>query len=375
MAQPPSAPPPDSIVLDKFQGIKNVVSRTRLKPDELEIAKNVDVDDVFQVRSRRGYKRVASGDFHSLFTADDGRVYGVKNGTLGIIHPNYSFQPLKSGIGADPNQGRARVVYVQVGPQIYYSSDVDSGIVQTETDTVDPWGDAADYWYSPVVNPTTTLPNVAGRLLGKPPNATAMTYWKGRIWMAQGRTLWATELFMYKYVDKTRNYMLFEGDITALGYVTDGIYVGTTTGLWFLSGTLKEMSRISVMDSSVIPGSMIQVPTELANPQQVGLEAETQVKVSVLFMTTSGFCAGQESGQAYNLTETTFYFPTMYRAAALFRRQSGVNQYLVVTDNGGTPSSNARIGDYVDAELVSGEVARYHEDVVYFGDSLVADIV
>ena len=51
-----SAPPeaPQTIVLSGFSGMKNTVSEERLKQDELFAAVNVDIDDVGQLRRRRG---------------------------------------------------------------------------------------------------------------------------------------------------------------------------------------------------------------------------------------------------------------------------------------------------------------------------------
>jgi hypothetical protein len=375
MAQPPSAPLPDSVTFGNFSGLKNMVTRERLKPDELARAINVDIDDIGQVHRRRGYTRVSTGDFHSLFTDTDDVVYGVKNGTLGVINPDYSFRPLKSGINFQPGEGIKSMAYAQVGPQVYYSCATDSGIIDKPTMTVLPWGDDADLWLSPVVNPTAGLPAVRGKLLGKPPLATALAYWNGRIYMAQGRTVWATELYLYKFVDKTRTFIQFENDVTGIGAVSDGLYIGTTDNVWYLSGTFNELKRVNVMDSGMIPGSMTRIPAELANPSQIDAETDAPVKVSLAFMTTNGFCAAQEQGVCYNLTENKLFFPTMTQAAALYRRQDGVNQYIVVTDTGGTPSSSARIGDYIDAELIRGTARNDLGNVMNFGDHLDAEIV
>jgi hypothetical protein len=366
---------PDSIAFNAFEGLKNLVTRERLKPSELEFAKNIDLDDVGQAHRRRGYKKVATGDFHSLYTADDERVYGVKDGQLGIILPNYSFQAIHAVSVPPPEAGRVALSYAQIGDRIYYSCATDSGVIDASTDTWAPWGDPKDIFLSPVVNPTATLGQVRGRLLGKPPLATAIAYWNGRIYMAEGRALWATELYLYNYVDKTKNYLLFEDDITGIGVVTDGIYVGTAGGLWFLSGVFSAMKRERVMDSPVIPGSMIQMPSELANPPQIPGSQDTPARVSVLFMTDAGFCTGQDGGTTFNLSETKFEFPDAQRVAALYRRQDGVNQYIAVAENGGSPANNTRIGDYVDAEIIKADSRREVGSVGYFGDTLVADIV
>ena len=349
--QPPPDAPPDSIVFSGFTGLKNTIDATRLTAKELERAVNIDLDDTGQPHRRRGRTRVSPGAFHSLFTSDNGKLFGVKNQQLGVINPDYSFLPLMSGIGAQPPL--VQLAYAQVGDSIYFSSPNECGIISESAKTVGRWVPTTDIWLSPVINPTKGLPAIAGRLLGAPPLATYLAYWTGRIYLAQDNLLWATELYLYNMIDKTKNFFQFEAPITMVGAVGDGLYVGTQEGCWFLSGSsLKELKRVRVLDSPVIPGSMVTMPSEVANPPQVDLGQDTPVSLGLLFMTTNGYCAGQNSGQCFNLTESKFIFPEAVSARALYRVQDGVHQYVAVLDSGGAPTSSAAIGDYADAELI-----------------------
>ena len=338
MAAEQSAPPAETVMLQGFKGLKNTVTAERLGGEDLARAINVDLDDAGQIRRRRGYRQVASGNFHSLWTANDGTVYGVKNEALGIIRPDYSFETLK------PQVGDARIAYVQVGDDVFFSSEDVSGIVTAGQ--VSDWGAQVSpgEWHSPVVNPTSTLPDIAGKLLGKPPMATALTYYNGRIYMAHGRTLWATELYLYRYVDKTRTYLQFESDITVLGTVTDGMYVGTKERVYFLSGPFDSIQRIQVLDSGALPGSLLNVSADVikTNP--------SATRNSVVFMTSDDIYVGQDNGMVYGMTSDVM-FPDAVSVAPLYRKQDGIHQYIAVTDHGGSPVSSARIGDYVDAEI------------------------
>ena len=392
MASPSQQPDQDpTIHLTAFSGMKNTVSRETLTPDELEAAINIDIDDKGKLHRRRGQTWVSSGTFHSLFNADDWTLIGVRNGTLGVINPDYSFQPIAYMIGdqiisggrggpdptAPPFEDTNPIVYRQVGSTIYFTSATNSGKIDTRSWTATSWGPDQDIWLSPVVNPTPTLTQVRGKRLGKPPLATSIAYYNGRLYLGSGRTVWATELFLYDYVDKTRTFWQFEGDITMIGDVADGVYVGTTEGVWFLSGpTFAETKRVRVLDSAVIPGSMVFIPAELANPPQIGTQADTPLEVSLGFMTINGFCVAEDGGKTYNLTESKFRFPTAQRAAALYRVQDGVNQYIVVSDSEGTPVNNARIGDFVDGEIVKGNnLWPVTSDRVMFRDTFIADVV
>lgn len=343
MAQPTDLP--ESIVLQAFAGVRNTVAPERLSPADLEVAVNIDLDDADQPRRRRGHTLGSAGDFHSVKTLERGTL-GVKNGDLGWVDSDLTFRLVAAGVGS------RRVTYVQVGEDVYFSSGQVSGIIRQD-DTVSPWGvtDDAGVWISPVVNPTTTLGAVEGRYLSAPPYATEVEAYNGRIYMAQGPTLWATELYLYHLVDKTRNFLQFEGDITLVMAVDDGLYLGTTKGLSFLRGTLGQgLPRKILSDSPVIPGSGVFVPADRVHPQ--ARQGPVKKGIAAVFLTAEGWCAGFDGGEVYNLTRDRLVFPVAQQAAALYREQDGMTQAVVVLDSRGSPTSNARIGDYVDAEIV-----------------------
>lgn len=363
-APPPQSDQPESIIFQEFEGLVNIVTPERLGPKELEFAINVDLDDRGQFHRRRGRRKVSSGNFSSLFTDSDGFTLGVKDGDIGLVNPDFSFRVIDGGYPTDP------LAWVQVGSKIYFSSRTRAGKIDRDTWEIASWGTTPDLWYSPVVNPTVTLPAIRGRLYGAPPLATCLAYFDGRIYLGAGHTVWQTELYLYDFVDKTRGFWNFEADITMIGAVTDGIYVGTKEGVWFLNKSFRmetqkmDAKRLRVMDTPVIPGSLVYFPGELGNPPQVGLQANTKVQVSILFLTEEGYCGGMDSGVCYNYTENKFVFPGIVTAAAAFRRQDAINQYLVCANSEGTPIADARIGDYTNVVIRrGGEWNTLHERV------------
>lgn len=355
MPQPDDQQQPESLKFEAFDGLTNTVDRERMKPRDLARALDIDLDDAGQPHRRRGRRLVDSAPYHSLWNANDGTIYGVRHGQLGIINPDYSFTSLNTTVGGAPISGPLGNPYCQVGSDIYFGSPSRSGVIRHKLGVVDPWGQSQDIWYSPVVNPTATLPAIRGKLLGAPPVAQFIIVFNSRLYMATGNMLWATEQHLFNYVDKTKNFFQFEGVITMLGAVTDGIYVGTTEGLYFMGGTrLDDLKRIRVMDSGVIPGSAVVIPSELANPPQTGPGVDTPLEVSISFMTTRGFCVAEDSGKTTNLTEGKMFFPVAQRASAFFRRQDGMNHYIVVADSEGDPLNGARFGPYVDRAIKRG---------------------
>lgn len=339
-----SAPPvpPTSIIVGSFEGVKNTVSEERLKPTELASAVNVDIDDAGQLRRRRGRSRVNSEPHHSLKTLGDMTLV-VRSGMLGQLYPNYTFQPFVE-------VGPEALSYVRIGDTIYFASEVTSGKVVNGVPAQ--WGEAgAGQWVSPVVRPTETLGAIRGKQLTAPPNATSMEAYKGRIYLANGRVLWATEMYLYDLVDKTKNFMMFEADITMIAAVDDGMYVGTTEELLFIAGTLNEGFKLThIIASGVVAGSAVLVPYSKAIPQ--ARSGPVPEGSGPMFMTSAGIIVGMNGGNAFNLTQDHMVFPDAVGAAALYREDQGANSYVAVANSGGGPVANARIGDYVDAEII-----------------------
>ena len=123
-------------------------------------------------------------------------------------------------------------------------------------------------------------------------------------------------------------------------------------------------------DFGVIPGSMVYIPAELANPPQVDMRADTPVKVAIAFLTKEGYCGAQDGGLVYNYSETKFVFPDAVSATAMFRRQQGLNQFVATLNSEGEPSANARIGDYADATLLTNAPWNVTQECVGLGDVL-----
>lgn len=372
----PNAPKPgDPIIFDRFDGLKNTVLQERLGPRDLLRAQNIYLDDVGQAHRRRGVTLQLAGNAHSAFTSSTGVTLLVLNQTLGVLGANYAFTSVLPGIATDPQLGSGLgLAYAQVGDNVYYSGPAESGIFNLPSLTVSAWGSEPDMWLSPVVNPTSTLPAIAGKLIGKPPFASFLAPWHGRIYLGVGSVLWATELYLYNFVDRNAGFKQFEASITMVAAVSDGVYVGTTEGLYFLSGpTFAELGLLRVMDSGVIPGSMVYIPGELGNPPQVPTGADTQVEVAIMFMSTTGACVAADGGKVINMTESKIVFPGAQSGASMYRRMDGVNQFVSALQSGGTASQNSAIGDYISATLIRGAARGAWvplTDTVTMGDSI-----
>jgi hypothetical protein len=95
--------------------------------------------------------------------------------------------------------------------------------------------------------------------------------YKGRIYLADGKTLWVTELYRYHIVNRTRGFIQFEHNITLVMAVDDGLYVGTEGGLYFLKGTFGAFQLSTINADFVVPGSGQVVPTSSSSTRRLAM--------------------------------------------------------------------------------------------------------
>lgn len=341
MASAP-AEAPESIMLQAFNGLRNNIAEERLAVGDLSIARNIDIDDVGQLRVRPGFERHETDACHS-FKEIAGRHFGVVDGVLGTFALDRTFTPIAT-VGDDP------LSYFAVGDSVYVSSISYSAVISS-TNVPSPWGIAGDAgeWFSPVMTPTDTLGEVAGRQLSAPPLSAIIETYRGRGYLAVGNVLWITELYLYDKIDRTRGYVQFEHTITMVVAVGDGVYVGTTKGLYFLQGAFAEgMKYGTIFESPVMPGSVAMVPTSKVHPsarQQPIPEGDSPV-----FTTQAGICVGLDGGTVYNLTHDRVTLPALTGGAAVYRDDPGRSIYVFADEGGTAWAMNTRTGAVTEYE-------------------------
>jgi len=185
------------------------------------------------------------------------------------------------------------------------------------------------------------------RTLNKTPPAGSgpLAYLLGRILIADGSILWATDPYQYELVDMVGGYKMLESEITFLASVSNGVFIGTQTGVFFMSGPFDEAQLTRV--------STHRAPKQAPQPIDMAevLKGD-EPGVGVLFITDGGVCVGMPGGQVINLTNKIFEFPKAESISVMVRAQDGVNQFVGVASHPGSPTGSARFGDFVDAEIV-----------------------
>lgn len=120
------------MLIQRFQGLNNVLPTTRLKAGELAIAQNVDLDLSGAVRRRAGYSEVVAECHKNLHQAAS-CLLATRNGDLIARHPDGSVQTVQPALGTE------RVAYADLPDgRTAFSNGLICGI--TDGLTAQPWG-------------------------------------------------------------------------------------------------------------------------------------------------------------------------------------------------------------------------------------------
>lgn len=167
----------------------------------------------------------------------------------------------------------------------------------------------------------------------------------GRVYVADGHVLWATEPHQFERVDRAAGYKVMESRITFLASVTQGVYIGTESGVFFMKGPFEDakLTRIASV------GAPDQTPQDIDVTYVLSGEKQG---VGVMYITDGGICVGTSEGEVINMTSKQFEFPKATEVSTMFRRQDGLNQFVGVSSHPGSPTGSARFGDFVDAEII-----------------------
>ena len=155
-------------------------------------------------------------------------------------------------------------------------------------------------------------------LLAVPPRpGTALCAYKGRLWIAEGNTLWFTSERSPHWLFPHTGYFREALSITGIGVVEDGLYIGTNSSVVFLQGSdPSTMTRQVVSgDAGMVAGTVCsQLPFDVVSD---GARAVRQVA----WMDTNGYpCIGKPGGIVVR--------PTLNRYAA-GSSQSGISSYRI----------------------------------------------
>lgn len=161
--------------------------------------------------------------------------------------------------------------------------------------------------------------------LSPAPAGTVAAFWRGRVLVAVGSVLYASLTNNYELFDLRRDFKQMIGTITAIVPVDDGLYVGTTRGLAFLSGgEWDKLQYRQVSDGPVVLGSGVPVRGELLKQAEgAGLGS------AAVFIADGVLVAAFSGGTVVRLTEGR-YRTDVTEVAATFRVVDGIPQYIAI---------------------------------------------
>lgn len=159
--------------------------------------------------------------------------------------------------------------------------------------------------------------------LDAPPAGVLLATWNGRALVAVGSMLLASLPTMPEQFDLTQDFRQFEAEITLVQPVGEGIFVGTSKALHFLSGETFDAMRLSTpMRGAVVLGSGVAV-----DGRHIRLGDGTASGECMVCIADGLVVAGLSSGQAAPLSEGR-YRTEAKQVWAAFRMQGRMPQYM-----------------------------------------------
>jgi hypothetical protein len=165
----------------------------------------------------------------------------------------------------------------------------------------------------------------------------------GRLFTAKDGALRFSEALRPHLHDPAHGVIPFSGRITFVESVGDGLYVGDSRGVWFLSGTDPtkfEQRRVSTCRA--VARSSIMVPPEHFPPKQVPAEAPVAV-----WLGTSGYVVGMPGGTTVELQPDRLRVPSGLTGRSVFLLREGRKQIVTPVNS----TSTATFGTAVDSVI------------------------
>ncbi len=210
-------------------------------------------------------------------------------------------------------------------------------------------GDVSTIVEIPTVEP---LPSF---MCSPPPFLTCLTFAFGRVWGADGKTLYYSEPYQYGWFKLASNYFEFDSDITLIAVVSTGLFIGMANRTVFLGGSEPtQMSQVNAGAGS-IKGTLAYCNNLPELGDILGTAEKGFVDVPV-WRTVEGIVAGNVSGRLFNLTKHKIKMGSPKRGASLYRQKGGEFQFLTSADTGVSGSAFGSYDAMLRNALATGKI-------------------
>lgn len=287
--------------IKQSQGLANKIDPARIQYNpktgvtHFAEAYNVEFDITGAVSRRLGY---AATDIvvpaHSFFDAGEYCLFVTAN-KLCSLGMDYTMNELR--ITLTPGKYMS---YCQLANMVLYMNGSESGVIK----------EGVSYTY--IKPPDTRYPDNT-REYSDPPIGSIIRSFSGRVYIAQGNTLWYSEPYGPSLFRLATNYIPFPAKIVMVAPVLDGIFVSTTRKIYFLQGKdPKQFQQIVIAHYPAIEGTDVEVDGIALNAGKI-----SPLPVQ-MFTTTTGICVGAAGGKLENLTFDSLEYPKSLRGCAVY---------------------------------------------------------
>lgn len=260
---------------------------------------NLDViDGGRRSKLRPGYSLALPGDWRDGYAAPDGRAYAVRDDVLVEVLGDLSTRSLVV------LETSGRVAWGRLDDLVFWTNGVESGMIRAGEAV--PWG---GYDYPEA--------SEAGRYVS-PPAGMVLAGFAGRVWIGVGNMLYYTDSDEGQFFQDAANDLEMPADITVLAPVDDGLYVGTTAGVWFLAGSdpTAGLSMVLVSSDPATPCTSLPIRSDEVTKQYNPAGA-------AIWTSRHGIVFGLTGGIVLQPTKDRVAFdaPASYGAACLVGRR------------------------------------------------------
>lgn len=239
-----------SIFMRGTTGLNNVSDPYSLdfdvvnKRPELQDALNIDIDDDFVPKTRKGRTLFAQGSFKYFHSMNKSQAVVVKNGTeLHVVKPSGTVQV---GTVEDRPMYYANVESLRT----YFNNGHDLGFIENET--VYPWTVGSYH------NKNTTKD-----IVGPPLNGTIICYHLGRIYMVVGNTVYSSLPLAPDLWDFSSGFMQFGSSVRECFSSGDTLYISDSKDTYAISGeTIQDQKKVLLCQSPIVNGTCILLNNE-----------------------------------------------------------------------------------------------------------------
>lgn len=165
----------------------------------------------------------------------------------------------------------------------------------------------------------------------------------GRLYTAKNDVLSFSEALRPHLYNPAHNFVQFSGQISFVEAVLDGLYVGDSRGVWFLSGSDPSKFMMSLVSTCrAVRRSGIKVPSEHFTDKKI-----TTPNPVALWLSTSGYVVGMDGGVTVELHPDRVKVPPglVGRTTYLFRK--GLKQVVTPVNSTSTVASGTAVDSVI----------------------------